>query len=361
MAMTVQETREAILSMLGTANELEPRHYGPHPFPLDEYTPSGNYANAESVERGPEGDKFNWVAYSFYERDNYTNSQDVKAQLEQVFADNELCQNVHVTLHRDEDGLVHHVEYRFHTFSVEHSESSDGPVFCLSCGWNTLHLKCNAGPDDHPSENCHYFCANCGVDTGITTRCLRKITVDMEIQLEASLTSSPNVVSAVSPNVNSAVGEILISYALVENNLRALMVNVPGHNPRSNLSEDIERLKKYKTRIVASASAKSVDGGQAMEECIDAIVSAYAKIRDKRNALAHGQLVQVDLVAFSIGGDDVGREKDQGSRLQIEHAGETIELTEDGIQPLLDNARELQAHIGHLGQILELLVLQRRL
>ena len=65
--------------------------------------------------------------------------------------------------------------------------------------------------------------------------------------------------------------------------------------------------------------------------------------------------MQVGLVTFSIGGDDVGREKDQGSRLQIEHAGETIELTEDGIQTLLDNARELQAHVGHLGQILELL------
>ena len=355
MAMTVQETREAILTMLGAANGLETKPYGPHPFTLDEYMPPGNYANAESVERGAEGDKFNWVAYSCYGRDNYVNSQDLKAQLERAFGDNELCQDVHATIHRDEDGMAHSVEYCFHTFGVEHSESPDGPDFCLLCGWTTQHLKCNAGPDDHPSENCHYLCANCGVNTGITTPCFRKITFNMEIKSEAFLTSSPNIVSAVGPDVNNAVGEILISYALVENNLRAMMAKVPGHKSRSNLSEDIERLRKHKASIVVSASAKSTDGGRAMDECIDAIVSVYDKIRDKRNTLAHGQLVQVGLVTFSIGGDDVGREKDQGSRLQIEHAGETIELTEDGIQPLLDNVRELQAHVGHLGQILELL------
>ena len=44
----------------------------------------------------------------------------------------------------------------------------------------------------------------------------------------------------------SAIGEILVGYALAENNLRAMMVHVPGHKPRSNLSADIERLKKQK-------------------------------------------------------------------------------------------------------------------
>lgn len=65
--------------------------------------------------------------------------------------------------------------------------------------------------------------------------------------------------------------------------------------------------------------------------------------------------MQVGLTTFTIGGDDTDREKDRGSRLQIEHADETVELTEEGIQGLLDNARELQAHVGHLGRILEFL------
>ena len=355
MAMTMQETREAILAMLSTANGLETKSYGPRPFTPDVYMPPGNYAKAESVERGSVGDKFNWVAHSFYGTDNYVTSQNLKAQLERVFADNELCQNVHATIYQDEDGMANGVEYRFHTFGVEHSESPDGLDFCSSCGWNTQHLKCNAGPDDHPSEDCHYLCANCGMNTGITGPCIRKITTEMQIKSDVFLTSSPSVVSHVSPVVNKAVGEILISYALVENNLRAMMVNVPGHKPRSNLSADIERLKKYKAQIVASASAKSADGGQAMEECINAIISAYDRTRNKRNTLAHGQLVYVGLVTFSIGGDDVGSDRDQGSRLQIEHAGETIELTKDGVQPLLDNAHELQSHVGHLGQILKLL------
>ena len=353
MTMTMQETKEVILAILGAANGLATQPYGPHPSTVDEYMAPGNYANAESVERGAEADKFNWVAYSSYGKGDYENPQDLKAQLERVFADNELCQNVQATIYHNEHEMVHRVEYRFHTFGVELSESSDGPDFCPSCGWNTQHLKCNAGPDDHPSEVCQYLCANCGTDTGITTPCLRKITFNMRIKSEAFLTSSPNIVSAVGPDVCNAVGEVLIGYALTENNLRAMMVNVPGHKPGSNLSADIERLKKHKAAIVASA--KSADGRQAMEECIDAIIDTFDKTRTKRNALAHGQLVQVGLTSFTIGGDDTDHEKGQGSRLQIEHDGETVELTGDGIQGLLDDARELQAHVGHLGQILEFL------
>ena len=291
----------------------------------------------------------------FLQEGDYMSKQDLKAQLERVFTDNELCLDVHANIYHNEDGMAHRVEYRFHTFGVDLSASSGRPDFCLSCGWNTQHMKCNAGPDDHPSEACHYLCANCGTDTGITTPCLRRITFDMEMKLEAFLTSSPNIVSTVSPEVCNAVGEILIGYALTENNLRAMMVNVPGHDPRSNLSDDIKRLKKYKAAIVESASATSADGRQAMEECIDAIIDTFDRTRTKRNVLAHGQLVQVGLSTFTIGGDDTDRDKDRGSRLQIEHAGDIVELTEDGMQGILDKARELQAHVGHLGQILEFL------
>ena len=355
MTLMMQETKESILAMLGAINGLETQPYGPYPSKLDGYLAPGNYANVERVERGTDGDTFNWVAYSSYGEAYYVNSQDLKAQLERVFSDNELCQNVHVTIHCNENEMAHRVEYRFHTFGVELSESPDGPDFCPSCGWNTRHLKCNAGPDDHPIEACHYLCANCGINTGITAPCLRTIIVNRKIKSEAFLTYSPNIVSAVSPEVCNAVGEILMGYALAENNLRAMMVDVPDHNPRSNLSDDIKRLKKYKTKIVESASAKSADGGLAMEKCIDAIIYASDKTRAKRNALAHGQLVEVGLSTFVVRGGDTDRNQDRGSRLQIEHAGETVELTEDGIQEFLDNARELQAQVGHLGEILQYL------
>lgn len=355
MTMTMQETKEAILAMLGAANGLESRPYGIHPSTLDEYMPPGNYANAESVERGAEGDKFNWVAYSSYGKEDYVNTQDLKAQLERLFADNEMCQNAHANIYHNEDEMAHRVEYRFHTFGVELSDSPDGPDFCPACGWNTQYLKCNAGPDDHPSEACHYFCANCGTDTGTTTPCLRKVTFNMQIKLDAFLTSSPNIISAVSPDVCNAVGEILIGYALTENNLRAMMVNVPGHKPDSNLSADIERLKKQKEAIVASYSAQSADGGQAMEECIAAIVSAFERIHPIRTALAHGPLVFVGFSSFTIGRQSADHDNDKGSRLQIEHGGVTVKMTEDGIQEPLDNVRELQDQVGRLGWILELL------
>ena len=355
MTINMKETKETILAMLGDSNGLKSHPYGPASYALDTYMMPGNYAEAESVERGDEWDKFNWVAYSSFGEEDYISTQDLTAKLEQVFSESELCQNFHANIYENEDGMAHRVEYRFHTFGIELSESPDGPEFCPSCGWNTRHMKCNAGPDDHPIEACHYLCANCGTDTGITTPCLRKITVNIQIKSEAFLTNSPKVVSSVRADVRNAVGEILIGYGLTENNLRAMMVNVPGHNPNSNLSADIDRLKKYKAAIVASASAKSADGGQAMEECIDAIVDTFDKTRAKRNVLAHGQLVYVGLTTFTIGGDDNNRDEDRGSRLQIEHAGETVELTEEGIQGLLDGARELQNHVGHLGRILEFL------
>ena len=352
--MTMRKTKEAIFAMLGAANGLETHPYGPLTSKLDRYLAPGNYAHAESVERGAEGDKFSWVAYSSYGKDDYLKYQDLKAQLERVFADNQLCQDVHATIYQNEDGMAHRVEYRFHTFGVEDLEDEDNK-FCPNCGWNTEHIKCNAGPDDHPSEDCHYLCSNCGTDTGITTPCIRKIVVDMEIKAGAFLTHSPNIVSAVSPDVTNAVGEILIGYALAENNLRTMLAKLPGHKSRSYLSDDIERLKKYKAAILKSASAKSADGAQVIAECIDSIIDAFEKTRTKRNALAHGQLVQVGLTTFAVGGDDTDRDKDRGSRLQIEHDGETVELTEDGIQGWLHATRELQAHIGHLGRLLEFL------
>ena len=355
MTMTMRETKETILNLLGDANGLESRPYWPESSTPDMYMAPGNYANAESVERGSEGDQFNWVAFSSYGEEERVNSQELTAKLERVFADDELCQNVQATIYQTEGGMAHRVEYRFHTFGVELPESSDGPDFCPSCGWNTEHIKCNAAPDDHPSEDCHYLCANCGVDTGTTTPCVRNIALSMESKSEVFLTRSPNVVSAVSRSVVNAAGEIVLGYALVENNLRAMMASVPGHQPGSNLSTEIERLKKHKKAIVESASAKTADGGQAMEECINAIFDAFANIQAQRNALAHGQLVQVGFSTVTIGGNNTDRDTDRGSRLQIEHNGETVKLTEDGIQELLDNARELQAQVGYLGQILEFL------
>ena len=169
------------------------------------------------------------------------------------------------------------------------------------------------------------------------------------------MAGSPNVISNVSPDLNRAVGEILIGYALAENSLRAMTVNVPGDNPGSNLSTDIGRLKKHKEAIVASYSAQSAEGGQAMEECIAAIVIAFDKIHAKRTALAHGQLVHLGLSTSTITTHGINQDREESSRLQIEHNGVSVELTEDVTQEPLDNIRELQAPIGHLGRILEFL------
>ena len=355
MPLTMQETRDAILGMLSAANGLQAQRYWPLSLEINEYTAPGNYALAESVEREADGYKFNWVAHSSYEEGNYAIVQDLKAQLEQLFSDNEWCLGAHANIFHDGDELAHSVKYRFHTFGVELSDSPDGPDFCPSCGWNTAHLKCNAGPEDHPVEECHYLCSNCGLNTGLTGPCLRTVTFSMTVRSEVFLTGSPNVISNVNPDVNRAVGEVLIGYALAENSLRAMMANVPGHNPGSNLSADIERLKKHKDAIVASYTAQSDDVGRAMKNCIAAIVSAFDKVHAKRTALAHGQLVHLDLSTSTITTHGICKDKKESSRLQIEHNGVSVELTEEGIQEPLDNIRELQAKVGHLGRILEFL------
>ena len=359
MPMTMRETKEAILALLAAANGLETKPYWPYPYSPGENKMPGNYAKAESVERGVDGDKFNWIALSVFEEGNYVTIQDLKVQLEQLFADNEWCQSGHATIyHNEDDEMAGVVEFRFHTLGVELCASPDGPDFCPSCGWNTVHLKCNAEPVDHPDEACQYPCANCGLNTGITTPCLRRVTFSMTTRSEVSLTGSTNIMSGVSPGIINALGEILIGYALAENSLRAMMKNVPGHSPRSNLSEDIDRLKKHKEAFVASYSAQSADGGQAMEECIAAIVSAFNEIYGKRRALAHGQLVNVGLSTSTITPHGINRDKEESSRLQIEHNGVSLELTEEGIQEPLDNIRELQAQVGRLGRTLEFLVVR---
>ena len=280
MPMTMQETKEAILAMLCGANGLEPHGYWPFSLEMDdEYVDPGNYALAESVVREADRYKFNWVAHSSFQGGSYANVQNTKLQFEQLFRNNEWCIDAEVKFFPDGDELAHGVRYRFHTFGIELSDSPDGPDFCPSCGWNTAHLKCNATPDDHPSEDCHYLCANCSLNTGKTTPCIRKIIINMRIKAEVHLAGSQDIILNVSPGVIKAVGEILVGYALAENNLRAMMVNVPGHNPRSHLSTDVKRLKEHKKAIVKSYSSQSADGGQAVEECIKAIVSAFDRVQ----------------------------------------------------------------------------------
>ena len=366
MPMPMQETREAILAMLSANNGLETMPYWPHPHSLDQYVIPGNYAIAESVERGANGDKFNGVILSVYEKGSYLTIQNLKVQLGQLFAVNEWCQNADVNMFHSGDELAHSVEYRFHTIGVEDSASPNGPDFCPSCGWNTAHLECNAQPDDHPIEECHYLCANCGKNTGITAPCRprpRSVTLSKTVRSKVNLTGSQNVILDVSPGVINAVGEIMVGYALAENSLRTMLMmeNVPGHEDGSYLSTDIERLKKHRKAIVASALVQSADGGQAMEECIVAIVNVFERIRPIRTALAHGQLTYVGLSTSTITTHGINQDREESSRLQIEHTPKgktntvTVDLTDDGMQEALDSVRELQAQVGRLRRILDLL------
>ena len=177
----------------------------------------------------------------------------------------------------------------------------------------------------------------------------------MLIPLEMPLGRSTNVVRDISPDVVNAVGEILMGYALAESRLRAMMVKVDGHKPKSNLSDDMKRLKRYKAKFVASTA--SVDVGQDMEKYIDAIIHAFDKVHPRRNALAHGQLkVQYTVKVHTSLVLDGRNDEEHSVRYHIEHEDEdggltTVSLTKDGIQELLDNVRALQHHVWNLGTL----------
>ena len=241
------------------------------------------------------------------------------------------------------------------TTGIELSENLDGLNCCPSYGWNAEKLVCSAGPGEHLGEICYYLCANCGADMGITTQTVHKIEISTRVKRGVSSTDSPGTVSIIDPHVYSMVGEVLIGYAIAENNLRAMLkkASIPKHNPHSTLWGDIDRLKGNRSTIVAQASANLYDDEQTAEDCIDAIVDTFSKTYAGRNTLAHGRMVHISLVVITIRDDDPNRGDDRGSRgrLQIEHKDEVVELTEDGILGLLDNVRELQASVEHLGRI----------
>ena len=172
----------------------------------------------------------------------------------------------------------------------------------------------------------------------------------MLIPLEMPLGRSANVVPDIGPDVVNAVGEILMGYALAESRLRAMMVNVPGHSPSSNLSGDIKRLKRHKAKIVESTV--TADVGQYMEEYIDAIINAFDKVNPKRNALAHGQLkVQYTTKVHASLVPGGRNDQEHSVRYYMEHRDEYLELSKDGIQELLENVRELQRHVWNLGTL----------
>lgn len=344
--ITMRDTEEYILTALSNINGLRNHNYGIYPSKTDKYIVPGNYVYAKNVERGIEQDKFNWVACSFYEENNGIISDNLKTQLKQLFDTDKLFHDTHIVINQDKDGIIYYVEYQFHTFGTE-SISDDGyPDFCSSCGWNITQLKCNAGPDDHPSESCHYICSNCGENTGIIAPCIRKIVLNVQFESETYVVQSENIISDIGPTVANAISEIILSYAAIENNLQAMLSGACGYGPNTRLASSIKYIEANKDQIVSSISDKSVGIGRATSICIDNIIAIFRETIDKRNTLAHGKMERVDCATSTT--------TNGGFYIQMKHNDETLDLTEIGMRDILANIRKFKGLVERFGHLLKL-------
>ena len=153
--------------------------------------------------------------------------------------------------------------------------------------------------------------------------------------------------------VSKAVGEIILGYALVENTLRRILSKVDGHNERSNLTNDIERLVKNRNAIVERARNADERIASAMENCIDQIKESFDKVHQPRNAIAHGQMVgavktEINIPVFA----DEDSNKPDESWIEVSHPTYgTVKLKKDRLHEIINDLRALESEVGKLGTL----------
>ena len=268
MTMTMRATQEAILRNLAAMNNLPICRF---PY-LADHPLKGNYVFAEQVERTYSGDVFTWEAHPVYASGEYEPSDDVKEAKERVFND-PFYKNPEVRLLKDERGFGHTVAYRFKTHGTDRPRSY--PDFCPACGWNTCHNKCVTL--DHDVNECNFPCSSCGAVTGVVGSCVREIHVSSNVSMPIVLDHNREPLGTLPETVKIAVGEVILDFALAENNLRELLKELPGYRAKSYIGDDISRLKGVREALVAQAKSTSDELGDATLENVQRLVRAHGE------------------------------------------------------------------------------------
>ena len=137
--------------------------------------------------------------------------------------------------------------------------------------------------------------------------------------------------------------------------LRTMLSKLPGYKERSNLSDDISRLEKHKSDIVATAREDNSELAEAVEICIEQLKRAFDETHYGRNVLAHGQMAQVASETITINSSQqrTPNEKHEGW-LEISHPRwGTVKLTEVSLDKELNSARDLQSKVGDLNGLVQ--------
>ena len=211
-------------------------------------------------------------------------------------------------------------------------------------------------PVGHGNDvQCLFLCRDCGDEFGPHEgeRCINSIGVQMTVRGEI-LASMRDIQTEVPTEVTLAVGEIFITYGLAEVTLRKLLEQLPGHSPRSHLSEDLSRLEQNLPTILKQTPDVG-DLKNAFRNCVKDLRSAFNAVQGKRNTLAHGQMRSVSKTSYTItaSGEHLPEEP-LGAWCEITHPGYgTVRLTQPEITVVLEAATELRRQVAALVRLVE--------
>ena len=214
-------------------------------------------------------------------------------------------------------------------------------------------IKC-CTPQPHAAEDCNFTCPACGEKAEDMGPCTKEIRIRLNTKGNVEL-NNYNSQPEIPPSIAQSIGTIILAYALAENNLRTMLSKLPGYKERSNLSDDISRLEKHKSDIVATAREDNSELAEAVEICIEQLKRAFDETHYGRNVLAHGQMAQVASETITINSSQqrTPNEKHEGW-LEISHPRwGTVKLTEVSLDKELISARDLQSKVGDLNGLVQ--------
>ena len=198
-------------------------------------------------------------------------------------------------------------------------------------------------------------CPVCGeTPNGEGVGCTQEIRLDVAFKSNVALNgylAQPDIPSSIA----QSIGAIILGYSLAENNLRTILSKLPGYKQRSNLSDDIGRLEKYKPDIIATARETNGKLVERMEVCIEQLKRAFDETHCGRNVLAHGQMAQVasETIIINESQQRTPNEKHEGW-YEISHpTWGTMKLTEASLNRELNTARDLQSKVGELNGLVQ--------
>ena len=207
-------------------------------------------------------------------------------------------------------------------------------------------------PIGHGNDvKCRFVCADCNEELESEGRCLTQIGIRMDMSQPVSARELKPPV-AVSKEASQIVGEIIMEYALAEHTLRETLKQLPRHDDRNYMSENLKRLKRQLPQILEQTTGE--EWKTAFQKCVKELRSAFDAVQPKRNTLVHGRLeVHVSKTIFinASGEEDIPTEPSESWCTMKHPQHGTVSLSESELSKVLTEAMELRNQVGVLQEL----------